>query len=65
LRDRAILSVGSQIGLRSAEIAGLTVGDLHQNRGYHSLRVMRKGGRRRRAGDQPADRSDCAPISPS
>ena len=29
-----------------AEIAALTVGDLHQNRGYDSLRVIRKGGRR-------------------
>jgi site-specific recombinase XerC len=46
LRDRAILSVGLQVGLRRAEIAALKVGDLHQNRGYASLRVMRKGGRR-------------------
>jgi integrase/recombinase XerD len=46
LRDRAILSVGLQVGLRRAEIAVLKVGDLHQNRGYDSLRVMRKGGRR-------------------
>jgi hypothetical protein len=46
LRDRAILSVGLQVGLRRAEIAGLKVGDLHQNRGYDSLRVARKGGRR-------------------
>jgi hypothetical protein len=28
------------------EIAALKVGDLHQNRGYDSLRVSRKGGRR-------------------
>jgi site-specific recombinase XerD len=46
LRDRAILSVGLQVGLRRAEIAVLKVGDLHQNRGYDSLRVMRKDGRR-------------------
>src|SRR5262249_21635485 len=46
LRDRAILSVGLQVGLRRAEIATLKVGDLHQNRGYDSLRVMRRGGRR-------------------
>ena len=46
LRDRAILSVGLQVGLRRAEIAALIVGDLHQNRGYDSLRVTRKGGRR-------------------
>ncbi len=46
LRDRAILSVGLQVGLRRAEIAALKVGDLHQNRGYESLRVLRKGGPR-------------------
>lgn len=46
LHDRAIRSVGLQVGLRRAEIAALRVGDLHQNRGYDSLRVMRKGGRR-------------------
>jgi site-specific recombinase XerD len=46
LRDRAILSVGLQVGFRRAEIAALTVGDLHQNRGYDSLRITRKGGRR-------------------
>ena len=46
LRDRAILSVGLQVGLRRAEIAALAVGDLHQNRGFDFLRVTRKGGRR-------------------
>jgi integrase len=46
LRDRAILSVGLQVGLRRAEIAALKVGDLHKNRGFDSLRVTRKGGRR-------------------
>jgi len=46
LRDRAILSVGLQVGLRRAEIAALTVGDLHQNRGLDALRLTRKGGRR-------------------
>lgn len=46
LRDRAILSVGLQVGLRRAEIAALTVGDLHQNRGYDTLRLKRKSGRR-------------------
>jgi site-specific recombinase XerD len=45
LRDRAILAVGLQVGLRRAEIASLTVEDLHQNRGYDSLRISRKGGR--------------------
>ncbi len=46
LRDRAILSVGLQVGLRRAEIAALTVGDIHQNRGLDALRLTRKGGRR-------------------
>lgn len=46
LRDRAILSVGLQVGLRRAEIAALKVGDLHKNRGFDSLRIMRKRGRR-------------------
>jgi len=46
LRDRAILSVGLQVGLRRAEIAALRVGDLHQNRGFDALRLTRKGGRR-------------------
>jgi len=34
------------VGLRRAEIAGLSVEDLHQNRGFDSLRIVRKGGRR-------------------
>jgi integrase/recombinase XerD len=46
LRERAILSVGLQVGFRRAEIAALNVGDLHQNRGFDALRVIRKGGRR-------------------
>jgi integrase/recombinase XerD len=46
LRDRAILSVGLQVGLRRAEIAALAVEDLHENRGFDSLRIIRKGGRR-------------------
>lgn len=46
LRDRAILSVGLQVGLRRAEIAALSVGDLHQNRGYDAFRVVRKGNRK-------------------
>ena len=46
LRDRAILSVGLQVGFRRAEIAALNVGDLHENRGFDALRVTRKGGRR-------------------
>lgn len=46
LRDRAILAVGLQAGFRRAEIAALKVGDLHQNRGFDALRVVRKGGRR-------------------
>lgn len=46
LRDRAILSVGLQIGLRRAEISTLRVCDLHQNRGFDALRVVRKGNRK-------------------
>ena len=46
LRDRAILSVGLQVGFRRAEIAALNVGDLHENRGFDALRVTRKGRRR-------------------
>jgi site-specific recombinase XerD len=46
LRDRAILSIGLQVGLRRAEIAALKVSDLHQNRGFDSLKVVRKGGRK-------------------
>jgi site-specific recombinase XerD len=46
LRDRAILSVGLQVGFRRAEIAGLKVGDFHMNRGYDSLKVVRKGGKK-------------------
>jgi site-specific recombinase XerD len=46
LRDRAILSVGLQVGFRRSEIAGLKVGDFHINRGYDALRVVRKGGKK-------------------
>jgi len=46
LRDRTILSIGLQVGLRRAEIATLAVGDLHLNRGFDALRVVRKGNRR-------------------
>ncbi len=46
LRDRAILSVGLQVGLRRAEIATLSLEDMHQNRDFDSLRIVRKGGRR-------------------
>jgi integrase/recombinase XerD len=46
LRDRALLSVGLQVGLRRAEIAALTVGDFDQNSGFDALRLVRKGGRR-------------------
>lgn len=44
LRDRAILSVGLQVGPRRAEIAHLAVKDFHQNQGYWSLRFLLKGG---------------------
>ena len=46
LRDRAILAVGLQVGLRRAEITTLKVRDLHQNRGFDSIWVNRKGGKR-------------------
>ena len=46
LRDRAILSIGLQVGLRRAEIASLKVSDLHENRGFDSLKVIRKGNRK-------------------
>lgn len=52
-RDRAILAVGLQAGLRRAEIAALRVGDLHQNRGFDALRVVRKGGRREASAINP------------
>jgi site-specific recombinase XerD len=46
LRDRAILAVGLQLGLRRAEIVGLKVKDLHMNRGFDSLWVTRKRNKR-------------------
>lgn len=46
MRDRAILSVGFQVGLRRAEITSLKVRDLHQNRGFDSLWINRKGAKR-------------------
>jgi integrase/recombinase XerD len=46
LRDRAILSVGLQVGFHRAEIASLKVSDFHENRGFDSLRVVRKGGKK-------------------
>jgi len=46
LRDRAMLSVGLQVGFRRSESASLKVGDLHVNRGFDSLRVVRKGGKK-------------------
>lgn len=44
LRDRAILSVGFQVGCRRSEIANLKVDSYHINAGYPSLRFVRKGG---------------------
>jgi integrase/recombinase XerD len=44
LRDRAILSIGLQVGPRRSEIAGLNVKDFHMNAGYPSLHFIRKGG---------------------
>jgi site-specific recombinase XerD len=54
LRDRAILSVGLQVGFRRAEIAGLTVGDFHMHRGYDSLKVVRKGWQEGQSRHSPA-----------
>jgi integrase/recombinase XerD len=62
LRDRAILSVGLQVGFRRAEIAALNVGDLHQNRGFDALRVIRKGGRREALAIIRRPRNASAPI---
>jgi len=44
LRDRAILSVGFQVGLRRSEIVSLQVNSHHVNAGYPSLRYQLKGG---------------------
>lgn len=44
LRDRAILAVGFQVGLRRSELAHLRVSDLMQDRGYSCLRYTKKGG---------------------
>ena len=44
LRDRAILSIGLQVGPRRSEIAGLKVKDFHTDAGYDSLHFVRKGG---------------------
>jgi site-specific recombinase XerD len=46
LRDRAILSVGLQVGFRRAEIAALKVADFQMNRGLDALWVVRKGGKK-------------------
>ncbi len=47
LRDRAVLSVGFQAGLRREEIAKLRVRDLHSTRGFDALRVRGKRRKRR------------------
>ncbi len=44
IRDRAILSVGFQVGARRSEIVNLRVRDYHLNRGFSSLHFIRKGG---------------------
>jgi site-specific recombinase XerD len=44
LRDRTILSVRFHVGPRRAEIAYLRVKDLHDDNGYLSLWLSRKGG---------------------
>lgn len=49
LRDRAILSIGFQVGLRREEIANLRVDSLHKNRGLDALWVKRKRKRNRQS----------------
>jgi site-specific recombinase XerD len=44
LRDRAILSLGLQVGLRRSEIVRLKVRDLHMTGGHEALRITRKRG---------------------
>lgn len=44
IRDRAILSVGFQVGPRRAEIASLKVRDFCMNQRFWSLRFVRRGG---------------------
>ncbi len=61
--DRAILSVGLQVGFRRAEIATLDVGDLHQNRAFDASCARAGGGRRSRSIRRR--RSASAPTSPS
>ncbi len=46
LRDRAMLSVGLQVGLRRSEIIRLKVRDLLTTHGCDALRIIRKGGKR-------------------
>jgi integrase/recombinase XerD len=60
--DRAILSVGLQVGFRRAEFAVLNVGDCHQNRGFDAMRVIRKGGRREPLAINHKPRNASAPI---
>jgi site-specific recombinase XerD len=43
LRDRALLSVLLQAGLRRSEVAGLRVKDFYREEGFDALRFMKKG----------------------
>ena len=54
LRDRAILSVLLQAGPRRAEVSKMKVKDLHTNKGYPSLRYIRKA--------ESSTASRCIPI---
>ena len=47
LRNRAIVWVELQTGLRRAEIAKLTVGDLNGNHRFDVLRVVRNGAKKK------------------
>ena len=44
LRDRAILSIGLQVGPRRAEIARLRIRDFHEEQGRPALKLRRKRG---------------------
>ena len=52
-----------QVGLRRAEIAALSVEDLHQNRRFDSLRIVRKADAATRSPPTRMSHNASAPIS--
>jgi integrase/recombinase XerD len=64
LRNRTILSVGLQVGLRRAEIAALSVEDLHQNRASIVCASCAKAAGATRLPSIRMSRNASAPISP-